>query len=592
MNQSGSFTRKIVYIAIIGGLLIPLSLVSRPATRDKANAIADPGGVLSQLRDENDLSPAKLTEIDPGSETMKLASLGLRGLAVNLLWMKAIQAKEEKEWDTFASTLNSLVKIQPNFIRVWEYQGHNLSYNVAVEFDDYEQRYHWIKKGIDFLTEGIAYNRRDHRIIDNLGMFCGNKFGTADERIQYRALFRNDDVFHDRMSQFVDIDKINTPYGPDHWLLAYQWYARSLDMVEKGVDGDKVQKFRKDMIYYQYKPSQLRNMGLSMHDEFRSDEFAQANWDRAHEEWLDYGNRPIRWERDPMRPAVTLESMTDSMQEVQNLREELDELAPGARNQLLSTTMAALTPEDRDLLTRPIDSLSDEELERVQRLDELLYKRDEIDRQIVDSVPADKQREAEALFNRLSEEQFKIQIGSNFRSTMNYDHWRDHTYVESTDEGIAARQFEFDASELKRRSLLDEYTVRNPITGEEQVSAGAIQNFDNAFSIWADVIVDFPGLRRGPLMDDMVDRMKEYMVVREAAGKDAWPDDFVLQDVVDYRFGKNNFFDELPTSEDVARRYESRQKINRLRLPDRPNIDFQLNPEPAAAEPAGGDEVQ
>ena len=98
MNYSNAFYRKIVYIAVIGLLLIPLSLVSRPATRDGNNDIKDAGGQLSQLRDEYELSQAKMMEIDPASETMKLASLGLRGVAVNMLWMQAIEHKKKENW--------------------------------------------------------------------------------------------------------------------------------------------------------------------------------------------------------------------------------------------------------------------------------------------------------------------------------------------------------------------------------------------------------------------------------------------------------------------------------------------------------------
>ncbi len=575
MNQSSSFTRKVIYIACIGGLLIPLSLVSRPATRNSANEIKDPGGLLSQMRDANDLSPAKLSEIDPGSETMKLASLGLRGIAVNLLWMKAIKAKEEKEWDVFASTLNSLVKIQPNFIKVWEFQAHNLSYNVAVEFDDYEQRYHWIKKGIEFLTQGIPYNRRDHRIIDNLGMICGQKFGTADERFQYRTLFRNDDLFHDQMSQFVDVDQINTPYGPDHWLLAYLWYDRSLNMVENNVDGERVQKFSKDMLFYQKKPSQLRNMGLSLRDEFRADEFQQANWRRAYEEWLAYGNRPIRWDRDPSRPAVSLEGLTTSLQTVQNLRHELDKLAPGARTQMLSVKVAAFPKEYVALLDRPVDSLDDEELEKMRQLDSVLYGADNLDELIATtSVTTNDKRAAEEIVGKINVERFKLSLGDSLRSTMNYDHWRDHTLVESTDKGIEARQFIFDAVELRRQSLLDEFMVREPIAGTQTLYPGAIQKFENSFSDWAQIMLEYPGLREGPLMNEMIDVINDYMVVREAAGKDGWPDDFILQDVIDFRFGKGRAPDELPTSADVAERFETRGRLSRLRLPKRPNIQF------------------
>ena len=175
MSGSSTFIRKIIYVAGIAILLIPLSLISRPAIRastdDSGKVVReDQGGKLSQLRDDYNLSQAKLMEIDPTSETMKLASVGLRGIAVNMLWMQAMEHRKKQNWDQLRSTLNALIKIQPNFIKVWEYQAHNLSYNISVEFDDYEYRYHWVKEGIKFLTEGLPYNYRNHRITDNLSL--------------------------------------------------------------------------------------------------------------------------------------------------------------------------------------------------------------------------------------------------------------------------------------------------------------------------------------------------------------------------------------------------------------------------------------
>ena len=203
MNNS-TFVRKIVYLAFAGLLIIPLSMISLPASRGTVDeggnaALGNRGGKLAQLRDEYDLSQAKLMEIDPASETMKLASVGLRGVAVNLLWMQAMDHRKHENWDKLRATLNALIKIQPNFIKVWEYQAHNLSYNISVEFDDYEYRYHWVKEGIKFLTEGIPYNYRNHRITDNLGFFCGLKIGRSDEKSQFRKLFRKDKDFHDAM---------------------------------------------------------------------------------------------------------------------------------------------------------------------------------------------------------------------------------------------------------------------------------------------------------------------------------------------------------------------------------------------------------
>ena len=93
--MNNTFARKIIYIALIGILLIPLSLISRPASRAALVGGDDEAGnkslaKLAQLRDKYELSQAKMMEIDPASETMKLASLGLRGVAVNMLWMLSL----------------------------------------------------------------------------------------------------------------------------------------------------------------------------------------------------------------------------------------------------------------------------------------------------------------------------------------------------------------------------------------------------------------------------------------------------------------------------------------------------------------------
>jgi hypothetical protein len=106
---------------------------------------------LAQLRTQYNLGQSDLGEIDPASEAMKLATMGLRPVAVITLWEKANEYKMKEDWDNLSATLNQIIKLQPNFITVWEFQSHNLAYNVSVEFDDYRQRYHWVKRGISFL---------------------------------------------------------------------------------------------------------------------------------------------------------------------------------------------------------------------------------------------------------------------------------------------------------------------------------------------------------------------------------------------------------------------------------------------------------
>jgi hypothetical protein len=94
--------------------------------------------------------------------------------------------------------LEQMTKLQPNFYSVWDFQAHNLSYNISVEFDDYHDRYSWVMKGIEFLRQGITYNLREPRLLGRMGWFIGQKVGRADEKKQYRRLFKADDEFHER----------------------------------------------------------------------------------------------------------------------------------------------------------------------------------------------------------------------------------------------------------------------------------------------------------------------------------------------------------------------------------------------------------
>ena len=84
MTQNASFIRKIAYGFAIVVLLFPLFLLGQPATSSSGSTTEEggggsSGGVLVRMRSDFGLSQAELGQIDPASETMKMATLGLRG---------------------------------------------------------------------------------------------------------------------------------------------------------------------------------------------------------------------------------------------------------------------------------------------------------------------------------------------------------------------------------------------------------------------------------------------------------------------------------------------------------------------------------
>ena len=111
MSALGPFVRKIVYLVAICLLLAVLYPLSHPSTVGIGGSQADPGGRLAQIRAESGLSEADLGEIDPTGETIKLATLGMRGVAANILWEKAFRYKKKKDWTNRIRLQRELLKL-------------------------------------------------------------------------------------------------------------------------------------------------------------------------------------------------------------------------------------------------------------------------------------------------------------------------------------------------------------------------------------------------------------------------------------------------------------------------------------------------
>ena len=216
------------------------------------------------LRDEHKLGQANLGQIDPTSETIKLATLGMRNIAATLLWKKANDYKMREDWTAFSATAEQIIKVQPNFPTVWTYQGWNLSYNISAEFDDYRDRYFWVMKGVRFLQDGIAYNEAAPQLIKYLGWVISQKIGIADEKVQYRRLFREDNDFH----------------GPRPLDAARQLARRPRNIISKPNAWPSEQMVDKmnPLVFLFLAPKNRINYAVSMEDEGVFEEKAAVAW--------------------------------------------------------------------------------------------------------------------------------------------------------------------------------------------------------------------------------------------------------------------------------------------------------------------------
>lgn len=93
---------------------------------------------------------------------------GMRGLVVDLLWLRAMEARDERRFYESVAVYQMIGRIQPRYIEAWRSMGHELAYNIANEAGDRAERWHWFVAGADALTEGIARNPTSHRLLTSL----------------------------------------------------------------------------------------------------------------------------------------------------------------------------------------------------------------------------------------------------------------------------------------------------------------------------------------------------------------------------------------------------------------------------------------
>lgn len=275
MNRLSSRQRKIVYLCGILILLIPIIWLGRPG------AGGDQGGSLAKLRTRYDLGENQLGKVDPTSAAMNLVLLGFRGIAADLIWLDADHNEEIKNWAELRSNVDAIIMLQPHFVKVWQFQGWNLAYNVSAAWDLVADRYYWVKEGAKFLKQGCVINGKIAQLPYEDGRIIGTKIGRADEWQYFRKYFKfkdpNEDLFKGRPDPEVN------PQGKDNYLAAKDLYFAANDLERKYPQSISMLEvlfrsypFRSQLSY----PDALQREGTF-------DEVSRTGWQEAFHEWVD-----------------------------------------------------------------------------------------------------------------------------------------------------------------------------------------------------------------------------------------------------------------------------------------------------------------
>ncbi|MBC8115442.1 MAG: hypothetical protein H7062_13745 [Candidatus Saccharimonas sp.] len=280
-NMTTAQTRKLIYLGGIVLLLIPIIWLGLPS-----DGRADSGGKLARLRSEYDLGESDLGDVDPSSAAMNLVLLGMRGVAVNLLWVDLDKQKDMKRWAEMQAVTESIVRLQPHFEKVWEFNGWNLAFNTSAEWDAVPDRYYWVKTGGKFLKRGVERNRKSTHLQYHVANVYQKKIGIADESKQYRKFF-----LHDPDPKFNG--GVDPEFNPD----AVDSYLAAKKAAELACEKEKLRaQHILDRSLFRSMPARCQfDYAMVLHKDGKFGEETREAWQEALNDWTQkYGKEEFR----------------------------------------------------------------------------------------------------------------------------------------------------------------------------------------------------------------------------------------------------------------------------------------------------------
>ncbi len=153
---------------------------------------------------------------DPTESVPLLLLGGFRGIAVDFLWARALARHEGKKYYELLTINNLICKLQPNFPAVWIFQAWNMAYNIAHEWDAPQNKWKWIRNGLNFAKKGAIKNPDSGDLFFELGYMYLHLF---DQRFfKYAPYYR---------------EQLQKEDGEDNYETSLYWLRTSLSNTPK-----------------------------------------------------------------------------------------------------------------------------------------------------------------------------------------------------------------------------------------------------------------------------------------------------------------------------------------------------------------------
>ena len=80
---------------------------------------------------------------------------GFRAIAVDVLWVRAMEAQDDHKWHEIDLQMKLILQLQPNFAEAIIFQAWNVAYNISHEGETLEEKWGWVMRGYNCCRTGV-----------------------------------------------------------------------------------------------------------------------------------------------------------------------------------------------------------------------------------------------------------------------------------------------------------------------------------------------------------------------------------------------------------------------------------------------------
>ena len=214
-------------------------LVAAVAFLGAAGALVQP---LRGMQARYDLTSSPVKGVKPGVVLATTALGTFRGIIVDIVWIRMETLKGEGKFFEIVQLADLACRLAPRLSAVWDFNSWNMAYNISVELDDRNERWPWVKQGIEILRDhGIPSNPRDPKLYFSLAWIYMHKIGADSDDAHFHYKLALAQEMHEALGGSGSIEDL-------------RWIADAPETERELLANDEVRQFYETCLAHGFDP--------------------------------------------------------------------------------------------------------------------------------------------------------------------------------------------------------------------------------------------------------------------------------------------------------------------------------------------------